>query len=286
MTGKESNKRQRTSLLEQYPILYFILIAFVLSYGLGIPFNMWISQNVELPKPFDIYLSRLITVLSPGISALILMWSHRERINLKRFLPKTGKKHIYLLIPALTFIISVTSLLFGGASLDLIIMILQQSWEQLFIHLILQVIIIGIGEELGWRSWLLPNLNKKYPLLKAMFFVLVTWTLWHFPLLFQQSEILIPWLLIITGATLILTWAWKKYGNNLFLFAVIHGSINYPQFFWDNQPEMDREFILNSWTISGYIYFAIGLIALFSMRKMFGSKYKSDSIFTRLESIA
>lgn len=234
---------------------------------------MWISINFQIPNPFDIYISRLITVLSPGISALILIWNNEKRVELKYLTSKKSAKYVYVLIPILSLIISIVTLVLGGSSNELIITILKENWDQLFIHFVLQVIIIGIGEEMGWRGWLLPNLNKRYSLLKAMIFVLIIWTLWHFPILFQNSEIVIPWLLIIIGLTIILTWFWKRFGNNIFLFAIIHGSVNYPQFFWENQlNEIDPELLLNSWKISGYFYFAIGIIVLFSMRKTLNKK--------------
>lgn len=278
LTKELLKSKKRVGLLRKYPILSFIIIAFVLTYGLGIPFNMWVSQNLKLPNPFDIYLSRSVTVLSPGISAVIVMWNNNEKIELKRFFPESERIHLYFLIPFLTLLISIISLLAGGASGDLITTIILKNWEQLFFHLILQIVLIGIGEELGWRGWLLPNLNKRYSLIKAMFLVLIIWTLWHFPILFQKSEILIPWLLIITGATMILTWIWKNFGNNILLFAVVHGSINYPQFFWDNRTnDIDSQFILKAWTISGYIYFTIGIVALIAMRKAFKTKYKTDT---------
>ncbi len=272
-------RKNKIKILKKYPILSFIIITFILTYGLGIPFNMWISQNLSLPSPIDIYLPRLITVISPGLSALILMWSNNEKIELKRFLPKIGANYIYILIPTLTLILSIVTLVLGGTTFGLLFTILQDNWEQLFIHLILQILIIGIGEEMGWRSWLLPKLNRKYSLLKAMILVLIIWTIWHFPILFQESEILIPWLFIITGATIILTWAWKKFGNNILLFAVIHGSINFPQFFWENQAnKINSQILINSWTISGYCYLFIGIIALISMRKMFKTKCKNNTM--------
>lgn len=272
-----------TKILKKYPILCFITIVFILSYGLGIPFNMWVSENTNLPEPFDIYLPRLLTVISPGISALILMLSSKSRIGLKFFLPKSEKKFIYFFIPVLTLMISVISLLIGGTSVDLIATILLKNWDQLFFHLVLQIAIIGIGEEIGWRSWLLPILNKRKSLIKSMLIVLVIWILWHFPILFQKVEILIPWLCIIFSATIILTWAWKNYGNTPILFGVIHGSINYPQFFWENQKSLiDPQVILNGWTISSYIYLAISFMFFISLSKMVRTKYKLRTKYNNL----
>lgn len=276
LTEKCPNRKNQIRLLTKYPIGSFIIISFIITYGLGIPFNMWISQNFKLTEPFDIYLPRLVTVFSPGIAALILIWQNKKRVQLNRFLPKRNLLYIYLIIPILTLMLSIISLILGGLTIDKMLAILQSNWDQLFIHLILQISIIGIGEEMGWRGWLLPNLNKKYSLIKTIFLVWIIWTLWHFPILFSDSEILIPWLFIISAATIILTWTWKKFGNNILLFALIHGSINYPQFFWESQTDtIDSELLITSWRISAYFYLVIGIIAFISLRKNLRDKNTS-----------
>lgn len=44
-------------------------------------------------------------------------------------------------------------------------------------------VIIGcIGEELGWRGFLLPQLQKKHNPLKSSFAVGILWEIWHLPL--------------------------------------------------------------------------------------------------------
>jgi len=60
---------------------------------------------------------------------------------------------------------------------------LREAWPLLSIHVPLQILIIGLGEELGWRGWLLPSLTARYGLSGATLFTGIIWYIWHFPIL-------------------------------------------------------------------------------------------------------
>jgi hypothetical protein len=45
--------------LAKYPIGNFIVITFLLTYGLGIPLSLWISQNFWLPQPLHVSLPNM-----------------------------------------------------------------------------------------------------------------------------------------------------------------------------------------------------------------------------------
>lgn len=45
----------------------------------------------------------------------------------------------------------------------------------------------ALGEELGWRGYMLPALNKLYGFKKAIIITNLFWCLWHFPLLIWGS---------------------------------------------------------------------------------------------------
>jgi membrane protease YdiL (CAAX protease family) len=90
-----------------------------------------------------------------------------------------------------------------------------------------------LGEEYGWRGYLLPRL---LPLgeVRATFLVGLIWAFWHLPLLLLgvtypgQS----PWLAIplFTAIVILLsfpfTWFYRATGGSVILAALLHGSIN------------------------------------------------------------
>lgn len=47
---------------------------------------------------------------------------------------------------------------------------------------IFTLMVVAIGEELGWRGWLLPALQEKFSPLLSSLFVGIVWGGWHFPL--------------------------------------------------------------------------------------------------------
>jgi membrane protease YdiL (CAAX protease family) len=51
----------------------------------------------------------------------------------------------------------------------------------LIAHFALQLLVVGIGEEVGWRGWLLPRLHANYTLLRATAWTALVWLAWHLP---------------------------------------------------------------------------------------------------------
>ena len=39
-----------------------------------------------------------------------------------------------------------------------------------------------LGEELGWRGFLLPEFQKRFPNLKSAIIIGIVWFIWHIPL--------------------------------------------------------------------------------------------------------
>lgn len=45
-----------------------------------------------------------------------------------------------------------------------------------------------LGEEWGWRGYLLPKLTTLYGIVPSTMFVAVIWTMWHFPLIIAETN--------------------------------------------------------------------------------------------------
>ncbi|MGO1820467.1 CPBP family glutamic-type intramembrane protease [Senegalia sp. (in: firmicutes)] len=101
----------------------------------------------------------------------------------------------------------------------------------LYMFINLPLMIIGGGfEEIGWRGYLQPNLEKIFTYIPATIVVGVIWALWHLPLWFikgtVQSEINFG---IYTLMTIILSFSFStlyKYSENITLCVLAHAWYN------------------------------------------------------------
>ena len=81
------------------------------------------------------------------------------------------------------------------------------------------------GEEIGWRGFMLPQLNKKYSLFVSSFIVGLIWGVWH--LRFQIG--LSAFGLFILGVicySFLISWLCCKTKGNIFVAIVFHTVIN------------------------------------------------------------
>ncbi|MCL6604664.1 MAG: CPBP family intramembrane metalloprotease [Paenibacillus sp.] len=70
----------------------------------------------------------------------------------------------------------------------------------------------GIGEESGWRGFLLPELHKRYSLVTSALLVSLIWLAWHLPAFcFNESYLgmgfgVIGWAISLTYGSVVLAW--------------------------------------------------------------------------------
>jgi uncharacterized protein len=94
-----------------------------------------------------------------------------------------------------------------------------------------------LGEELGWRGFLLPFLERKYGVIKGSIVIGIIWTFWHAPLFWAKSGTAISgypvtflsvtiYLLFITGSSFIFTWLYSRTNGSVLLSILLHLSMN------------------------------------------------------------
>jgi uncharacterized protein len=95
-------------------------------------------------------------------------------------------------------------------------------------------LISGLGEEIGWRGFFLPELCKVMSTTKAMLISGVIWVLWHMPLIFFADYSLpgvprwyaaLMFTILVIGISFAFGWLRLKSGS-LWPAAVLHASHN------------------------------------------------------------
>lgn len=104
---------------------------------------------------------------------------------------------------------------------------------------ILFTIAAGIGEEFGWRGFLLPRLQTRHNALVSSLIIGVMWAIWHIPLSFipgtfqhdlQSQAGLLPAILaysvFVIVSSIWFTWIFNNTRGSVLLAAVMHGASN------------------------------------------------------------
>jgi hypothetical protein len=97
----------------------------------------------------------------------------------------------------------------------------------------------GIGEEFGWRGFLLPRLQSRHNALAASLIVGVVWATWHVPMFFIAGTAqyeqgvnagLLPAILgyavFVIAQSVQFTWLFNNTRGSVLLAAVFHGASN------------------------------------------------------------
>lgn len=90
----------------------------------------------------------------------------------------------------------------------------------------------GLGEELGWRGFLLPILQDKRGPLVASLIIGVIWGLWHAPAFYYGAgksggwTTLALFTLLTTALSVIFTWVYNGSRGSLLIAALLHASFN------------------------------------------------------------
>ena len=87
---------------------------------------------------------------------------------------------------------------------------------------------VALGEEPGWRGWLLPRMQMRMTPLQAALAVAPIWALWHLPMLGEELPFdqLAPFLVSLTAASLVLTWLTNRTGGGVLPARLCHAMVN------------------------------------------------------------
>ncbi|HEY5722993.1 MAG TPA: CPBP family intramembrane glutamic endopeptidase [Allosphingosinicella sp.] len=173
-----------------------------------------------------------INPLGPLVAALLVSaaggWT-----NLKAFVRTVVRIRahwttyaIALLLPILLAVASVAIMIAQGANFP--IGQAQARWTDLVDAFLIMFLFVALGEEPGWRGWLMPRLQAHLSPLKASLALAPVWALWHLPMLGEELPFdqLIPFLISLTAASIVLTWLTLRTRGGVLPAMICHATVN------------------------------------------------------------
>jgi uncharacterized protein len=97
------------------------------------------------------------------------------------------------------------------------------------------LVVLAFGEEVGWRGYALPHLQRRYGPLGGTLILAVMHGLWHVPLLLVPGFIsggtfslpfILGWMATVLAATFLYTWIFNHTGGSLLIAILVHAGSN------------------------------------------------------------
>lgn len=150
----------------------------------------------------------------------------------------------------------------AGVSLTMLLALETARPALLIAHVMLQVAVIGLGEEIGWRGWLLPSMSTNRSFLAATVLTGAVWAGWHLPLFFAGAAVALSFTLLVASAAIGLSWVWHRTAGATGLVALAHGMINGPFAFLEHLIRPLPDGAVLTVRALGYLAACYGVVAL------------------------
>lgn len=258
-------------MIKRHSIIWFYVFTFIFTIILGGTAQALCASLV--PKQYQTIFSLLLAEMAPTLGTIFVSlgtkdWSCWKNMNWNPF--KDAKGVLWLL---LSFMIP--AIVVAGASV--IITALGKAYiangysVKFFIVTIIGLLIGSIGEEIGWRGFMLPYFNRKYSLLNSAIFTGILWGAWHFFKLAAYGFLgYLLFILLITEFSLMMAWIYSRSNRNMICMVLFHLGVNASSMLLLT----GREGIM-FYTAACIISTLICLVIVISDRKKFGVKLSS-----------
>src|SRR5919112_2679689 len=222
-----------TSVVKRHPLITFFVLTYALTWAIESPF-VFLTDSVTATQGLVLI---ILASNVPSAVAIILTAVVLGRGALRKLL---GRLLIWRVNPiwylvvflgpvALVGGVVLLNALMGGPALSLGMPLVGATIFFAF------SVVPGsaLGEEIGWRGYVLPRLQSRMSALSASLLIAPIWALWHLPLWLTGDPVKTPtlytgFLVSAFALSIILTWVYNSTGGSLLMVVLAHATFNLP----------------------------------------------------------
>jgi membrane protease YdiL (CAAX protease family) len=221
---------------KKHPVLAYFILAVALSWSVELPLAAAAQGWLNLQIPIAIH---YLAAFGPMLAGIVMTWVTGGSGGLKELWGRatkwrvglTGAAFAILSPVALFALASIVIRLMGGEWPDLRLLGAVNYLPFLGIAVLpLWLATYGFGEEVGWRGFALPRLQKGRNALSASVILGLMWSLWHVPaFLYLDTYVKAGGLAVFPGVAfgivmgaIVLTWLYNTTHGSVLMVAVWH----------------------------------------------------------------
>ena len=220
------------SLVRRHPLISFYVLTYAVSWLLWAPLVLF-GDRVPGPLAFILLLLGSLVPSTMGVLFVALL---RGRSGVRTLLwlllhARIGLRW-YLAVVALIMLVPLAvgmSILMGGDTP----VVDNTVFGVLFLFAFMIFPGSALGEELGWRGFVLPRMQARHSALKASLLIGILWGPWHLPLWLTGSEghpisLYVPFVVAVVASSVFYTWLYNNTGGSLLIVVLYHAASNLP----------------------------------------------------------
>jgi uncharacterized protein len=223
------------SLVRRHPLITFFVLAYALSWLIESPL-VFLRDTVTAGDPPGLFLVILASNV-PSVLAIVLTATVLGRGSLRKLLGRlliwrvNPLWYLMVVLGPVVLVGGVVGLnaLMGGPALSLGVPLLGAA-----IFLAFSIFPgSALGEEIGWRGYVLPRLQTRMSALSASLILAPIWGLWHLPLWLTGKPTSTPtfyaaFFASVIAFSVILTWVYNSTRGSLLMVVLLHATANLP----------------------------------------------------------
>lgn len=217
--------------MNKHPVAWFYFLAFSISWLGWIPIAIGSHGIAPFDNPYFQFLL-IFPVVSPVLAAVIVTQVAHGKTGIRDLLRALIQWRVSLVWYIVAVFGPVVLLLLGQVitkllGFSVIRAELQGDLFPIVISTFLMSLLSNPWEEVGWRGFALPQLQKRYTALIATLIVGILWGLWHLPLFFWAGNPMseypfLPWFIGTVAGSFIYTWLYNSTKGSLLLITLFH----------------------------------------------------------------
>ena len=228
-----------TGWVTRHPLFSYFLVAYAVSWSIAVPLALQAHGVLPERLPWSLH---YLTAFGPAAAALLIARLLREPgAAADGAEPGSVARRIFWWTvgfgsPLLLFVIALVAARIAGqrgptwtslGQVNFLPGLGMFAWGLWFIT-------SGVGEELGWRGFALPRLQRTHSAMSSTLLLSIGWAGWHLPAFFYVPSytgiglrILPGFFLGVLAGAIVLTWLYNSSGGSVFAAVLWHASFNF-----------------------------------------------------------